>query len=37
MLNGWYVWDRQHVGETVLRMLDRKDARQDELFGEVAA
>lgn len=37
MLNGWFVWDRQHAGETVLRMLDRKDARQGELFdGSVA-
>jgi len=36
MLNGWFVWDRQHQGETVLRMLDRKDARQGELFAEVA-
>lgn len=34
MLNAWFVWDRQHVGETVLRMLDRKDARQTELFME---
>lgn len=33
MLNGWFVWDRQHRGETVLRMLDRKDARQAELLG----
>lgn len=32
MLNAWFVWDKQHVGETVLRMLDRKDARQSELF-----
>lgn len=32
MLNGWFVWDRAHVGETVLRMLDRKDARQHELY-----
>jgi hypothetical protein len=31
MLNGWFVWDRRHQGETVLRMLDRKDARQFEL------
>lgn len=31
MLNGWFVWDRRHSGETVLRMLDRKDARQHEL------
>jgi len=31
-LNGWFVWDREHQGETVLRMLDRKDARQGELL-----
>jgi len=31
MLNAWFVWDKQHEGETVLRMLDRKDARQGEL------
>jgi hypothetical protein len=37
MLNGWFVWDRRHQGETVLRMLDRKDARQSELFAESAA
>lgn len=36
MLNGWFVWDRQRQGETVLRMLDRKDARQGELFAEAA-
>ncbi|MDX0009174.1 hypothetical protein GOB40_21075 [Sinorhizobium meliloti] len=30
MLNGWFVWDRAWRGETVLRMLDRKDARQGE-------
>lgn len=36
MLNGWFVWDRQWKGETVLRMLDRKDARQGELFGDAA-
>lgn len=36
MLNGWFVWDKAHKGETVLRMLDRKDARQHELFGEAA-
>lgn len=35
MLNAWFVWDRKHEGETVLRMLDRKDARQPDLF-EVA-
>lgn len=33
MLNAWFVWDKQHEGETVLRMLDRADARQHELFG----
>lgn len=32
MLNAWFVWDKRHVGETVLRMLDRKDARQTEMF-----
>jgi hypothetical protein len=31
MLNAWFVWDKKHQGETVLRMLDRKDARQSEL------
>ena len=31
MLNGWFVWDKKWEGETVLRMLDRKDARQGEL------
>lgn len=35
-LNGWFVWDKKHKGETVLRMLDRKDARQAELFEEAA-
>lgn len=33
MLNAWFVWDKKHEGETVLRMLDRADARQHELFG----
>lgn len=33
MLNAWFVWDKKHQGETVLRMLDRADARQHELFG----
>jgi hypothetical protein len=37
MLNGWFVWDKAHRGETILRMLDRKDARQTELFAEAAA
>lgn len=36
MLNAWFVWDRKHQGETVLRMLDRKDARQGRLFGDAA-
>ena len=35
-LHGWFVWERGHTGETVLRMLDRKDARQAELFAEAA-
>lgn len=34
MLHGWFVWDRVHRGETVLRMLDRSDARQFTLFQE---
>jgi hypothetical protein len=33
MLNAWFVWDKASTGETVLRMLDRADARQAELFG----
>jgi hypothetical protein len=37
MLNAWFVWDKAHHGETVLRMLDRKDARQGEMFEESAA
>lgn len=37
MLNAWFVWDKEHRGETVLRMLDRTDARQSELFGGEAA
>lgn len=37
MLNAWFVWDKQQQGETLLRMLDRKDARQTELFAETAA
>jgi hypothetical protein len=36
MLNGWFVWDKAWKGETVLRMLDRKDARQGDLFAEAA-
>ena len=33
MLNGWFVWDRHHQGETILRMLDRTtDARQGDLL-----
>ncbi|UYW25706.1 hypothetical protein OKC48_20900 [Methylorubrum extorquens] len=32
MLNAWFVWDRAHQGETVLRMLDRVDVRQSSLF-----
>lgn len=37
MLNAWFVWDKHHKGETVLRMLDRKDARQSELFAGAVA
>lgn len=31
--HAWFVWDKRHEGETILRMLDRKDARQSELFA----
>jgi hypothetical protein len=37
MLNGWFVWDRAHRGETALRMLDRVDARQGRMFDGAAA
>jgi hypothetical protein len=37
MLNAWFVWDKKYRGETLLRMLDRKDARQSELFDGEAA
>lgn len=37
MLNAWFVFDKAWKGETVLRMLDRKDVRQAELFAEKAA
>lgn len=33
MLNGWFIWDDRHQGETLLRMLDRRDAGQGELFA----
>jgi hypothetical protein len=36
-LHAWFVWDRQHCGETVLRMMDRADARQGNLFETEAA
>lgn len=32
MLNAWFCWDKNHRGETFLRMLDRADARQSEMF-----
>jgi hypothetical protein len=31
MLNGWFVWDREHRGETVLRMLDKP--RNEDIFA----
>lgn len=34
MLTGWFVWDKRHRGETILRMLDRADARQSEMFTD---
>jgi hypothetical protein len=36
MLNAWFVWDSAHSGETVLRMLDRNDARQFSLLDGAA-
>lgn len=33
MLNGWFVFDKEHKGETIFRTLTRKDARQGELFN----
>lgn len=30
--HAFFVWDKKWTGETVLRMLDRKDARQSEMF-----
>ena len=37
MLNAWFVLDKSHEGETVLRTLDRNnDARQSNLFHEAA-
>lgn len=35
--SGWFVWDRAHKGETVLRMMDRMDGRQGEMFPPQAA
>jgi len=32
MLNAWFVWDNQHEGETVLRMLDRSTPAQGALL-----
>jgi len=32
MLNAWFVWDAAHQGPTELHMLDRKDARQEQLL-----
>lgn len=31
-LHGWFVWDRWHYGETVLRMLDKADPNQSAMF-----
>lgn len=33
MLNAWYIWDKKQEGETILRMMDRDDARQGKLFA----
>jgi hypothetical protein len=32
MLNGWFIWDRKHVGECRLLMMDRRDVRQGRLL-----
>lgn len=32
MLNAWWIWDREHKGETVLRMMDQVDLFQPQLF-----
>lgn len=32
MLNAWFVWDKLHQGETVLRMLDRTNPAQGALL-----
>ncbi len=37
MLNGWFVWDCAHAGETQLLMMDRRDPAQSEMFGGKAA
>lgn len=38
MLNGWFIWDRKAAkGECKLLMMDRIDARQNNMFAEVAA
>lgn len=34
--NAWFCWDKAWKGETVLRTLDRTDARQTSLFAEAA-
>jgi hypothetical protein len=36
MVNAWFVWDRAHEGETLLRPLDRVDVRQASLLEAVA-
>lgn len=34
MLNGWFVWDRSHVGPTQLLMMDRINPQQGSMFAE---
>jgi hypothetical protein len=31
--HAWFVWDKKYQGETLLRMLDKADARQSIIFG----
>jgi hypothetical protein len=36
MLNGWFIWDRVHQGACELRMMDRIDPRQMDIFKGAA-
>lgn len=34
MLNAWWIWDTAYEGETLLRMMDPVDGRQQNLFAD---